>query len=280
MKDVYIIAEIGINHNGSRALALDLVKMAAECGCNAVKFQKRDIWTVYDQEFLASPRQSPWGDTQLDQKAGLELDRSDFVAIRDTARSLNLDFFASAWDLQSLVFLEDLKPKHHKIASALITHYEFCEEVAKLGRHTFISTGMCEMAHISHIVKVFRRYKCDFTLMHCVSQYPCEPRNANLGMIRTLKREFDCPVGYSDHTVAVWVPPVAVSLGAEAIEVHITLDRMMYGSDQAASFERGGLERVVLWSRDVHGVLGDGKKCILPVEMDVAKKLRYWHAER
>jgi N-acetylneuraminate synthase len=277
VKKPYVIAECGINANGSLALALDMIKMAADCGCDAVKFQKRDIYTVYTEDFLLSPRESPWGATQLDQKLGLEFDKEDYFRFRNFAAAHNLDISASAWDLKSLTFVEEvLRPPWHKIASAMTDNLEFVDCVARLGRHTYISVGMCELSHVDEVVKIFNKRKCKFTLMHCVSAYPCPEEFCNLACIQTLKERYGCEVGYSDHTASVWVPPMAVSLGATSLEIHITLDRRLYGSDQGASVEKGGLERIVQWSRRVADVIGDGKKKILPQELDVASRLRYW----
>jgi N-acetylneuraminate synthase len=272
----YIIAEVGINHNGSREHALSLVKMAADCGCDAVKFQKRDIETVYSEEELLKPRASPWGNTTFDQKVGLELSKADYEVIRDYARSLNLDFSASAWDDKSLAFVEALKPDFHKIASAMLTKYDFVEQVAKLGRYTYISTGMCEYRQVDHVVMLFQKYECDHTLLHCVSAYPCPPDDCNLQAMEALGARYLSPVGYSGHEVGISPSIAAVAMGATVIERHITLDRAMYGSDQSASLEREGLRRMVAMIREIEVAMGDGVKRITPKEMEVAQKLRYW----
>ena len=274
---VYIIGEVGINHDGSRDKALKLIKMAKDCGADAVKFQKRTVDTVYSAEELEKPRASFWGNTTRHQKEGIELSRPDYDVLFGYAKSLGLDCLASAWDLDSLNFIEEYEPRYHKIASAMVTNLDFCRAVAVLGRHTLISTGMCTEGDIDNVVEIFLEEECEFTLMHCVSLYPTPPQFCNLNAIKTLADNYACPVGYSDHTASVWVAPIAVALGASVIECHITLDRMDVGSDHSTSLERGGLERVVQWSRaTADHILGDGKLGMQPGEEITAEKLRYF----
>jgi N-acetylneuraminate synthase len=274
----YITAEIGINHNGSLEVAKNLIDIAIEAGCDAVKFQKRTIDVVYSQELLDQPRESPWGMTQRDQKEGLELGKEEYDEIDRYCRGRGVDWFASAWDLQSLEFVESYNPPHHKIASALITNAEFVEAVAALGRHTFVSTGMCEWEDTDRAVEIFRSYGAPFTLMHTVATYPMPDEQANLALMHRLRERYDCPVGYSSHEVGLVCSMLAAALGATALERHITLDRAMYGSDQAASLERRGLELLVRDVRALPAIMGDGEKRMTPEEQPVADKLRYFVA--
>lgn len=277
---VYIIGEIGINHDGSKEKAFKLMKMAKDCGANAVKFQKRHIDTVYSPEELAKPRASQWGNTTRQQKEALEFGKEDYDLIVDFARSLNLDWLCSAWDSESLKFIEEYAPPYHKIASAMVTNLDFCRQVAILGKPTLISTGMCGEGEIDNVVEIFMEEETEFTLMHCVSLYPTPPRFCNLRKIQTLQTLYSCPVGYSDHTASVWVAPIAVALGASVIEVHITLDRRDIGSDHATSLERGGLERVVQWCRSTaEHILGDGRLMMQPGEELTAEKLRWFNRD-
>lgn len=276
---VEIIAEIGINHNGSIEIAKDLIKMAKECGCDYVKFQKRDIETVYNGEFLDSPRKSPWGDTQRNQKIGLEFGRNEYDGIDDYSKRIEIPWFASAWDIKSLRFLDKYDLGHNKVASAMITHYDFLKEVADRKKHTFISTGMATMKMIEDVVDIFARRGCSYTLMHSVSAYPCPDEETNVGMVRKLINRFGEPIGYSGHEVGLLPSIVAVVLGASVVERHITLDRAMYGSDQAASLERRGLDLLIRECKGVNSTIGDGRKSIKDIEQGIAKKLRYWEEE-
>jgi N-acetylneuraminate synthase len=275
--NIYIIGEIGINANGDLKLAHDLIKMAKACGADAVKFQKRSIETVYTPEYLAAARESPWGDTQRVQKEGLEFSETDYRKIDAFCKTEKIEWSASAWDIESLWFLEELEVPWHKIASPMLTNLGFVEAVAKCKKHTFISTGMSTWEDVDEAVSIFKYHKCPFTLMHCVSVYPCEEKDCNIRVLDEIKRRYPCvPLGYSGHEVGILPSILAVALGAKAIERHITLDRASYGSDQAASLEKRGLELLVKYCRDVHGALGDGEKRLLPEERENAKKLRYW----
>ncbi|MFH1147693.1 MAG: N-acetylneuraminate synthase family protein [Pseudomonadota bacterium] len=276
---VFVIAEIGINHNGDIRLAKLLIDMAKDCGCDAVKFQKRAIDVVYSPEFLACPRQSPWGSTQREQKEGLELGKDDYDQIDSYCREKDIDWFASAWDTQSQVFLRQYKSTHNKIASAMLTHIPLLRMVAEEGKHTFMSTGMSTYEHIDRAVGVFRDAACPFTLMHCVSTYPCADEDCNVSMIRNLKERYGCDAGYSGHEVGLLPSVLAVAQGATAIERHITLDRAMYGSDQAASLERRGLELLVRDARMVSTVMGNGNKYLVDGELKRQKTLRYFREE-
>ena len=276
MEKIYFIAEIGINHNGDLNIAKQLIDMAVDCGCDAVKFQKRTIDKVYDKEMLKQSRDSPFGKTQREQKEGLEFGKKEYDEIDKYCKKKGIDWFASAWDIDSLNFLKQYDLKYNKIASAMLTNLPFVEEVAKEGKLTFISTGLSEMEDIDNAVNAFRYYKCPFVLMHCVGIYPCPDELLNLKMIQALKDKYDCEVGYSGHSPGIWDAIVATVLGAKYIEKHITLDRTMYGSDQPASLEKKGLEYVVENCNNIPKMLGDGKKIVLEKEKEVADKLRYW----
>ena len=273
---IYLVAEQGINAGGDMDRAKELIRQAKECGWDAFKWQKRDVETVYTKEFLDSPRESPWGTTQREQKMGLEFSIEQMAELFDYAHLFDLEAFASAWDFKSLQQVESLNPPHHKIASAFITHHDFCRKVASYGRHTFISTGMSTIAEIGHVVHIFRDAKCDFTLMHCISTYPCPEEKCNIRVIQGLRTVFDCKVGYSGHETGIMPSILAAALGAVAIERHCTWDRSAPGSDQSASLERRGMELLAKYARGAQDALGDGIKRLLPEEIEVAKKLKYW----
>ena len=276
---VFIIAEIGINHNGDLNIAKQLIDIAKNCGCDAVKFQKRTIDVVYEKKMLDSPRESPWGTTQREQKEGLEFGQEEYDEIDRYCKEKDIHWFASAWDVESQLFLRQYNGKYNKVASAMLTHIPLLEAIAEEGKHTFISTGMSEYEQIDKALSIFREKNCPFTLLHCVSTYPCPDKDCNVGLIPILKEKYQCPVGYSGHEVGVLPSIVAVAMGAEVIERHITLDRAMYGSDQAASLEKRGLELLVRDCRAVKPILGSGKKLVSDKEKTVAKSLRYFREE-
>ncbi len=273
---LFFIAEIGINHNGDINIAKQLIDMAVDCGCDAVKFQKRTIDVVYTQEFLDSPRESPWGTTQRDQKEGLEFYVDDYDEIDRYCKEKGIAWFVSAWDKFSLSFLNHYDLPYNKIASPMLSYPEFVRLVASQKKPTFISTGMSEGKSVDSVVHVFEHFKCPFVLMHCVSTYPCRDDDCNLKVLDWLKSRYQCEVGYSGHEVGILPSVLAVAYGATVIERHITLDRAMYGSDQASSLERRGLEMVVRDARAVKKIIGDGVKRILPGEEINAEKLRYF----
>ena len=257
----FITAEIGINHNGDLNIAKKLIKAAKVTGCDAVKFQKRTVDKVYSQEILDSPRESPWGTTQRDQKNGLEFSLKQYDLIDKYCKTLKILWFASCWDIQSQIDLRKFKTKYNKIASAMLTHEKLLKTVAEEGKYTFISTGMSTIREISRAVNIFKKYKCPFELMHSNSAYPMSIEEANLKVINTLSKKFNCKVGYSGHeTEPYLVCILAVVLGATSIERHITLDKAMYGSDQAASIEPEDFKRMVRDVRNIGIVLGNGKK--------------------
>jgi len=272
---VFITAEIGINHNGDIEIAKQLIDIAVSTGCNAVKFQKRNIEKVYSKSVLDSPRDSPWGKTTRDQKLGLEFNLEEYNIIDNYCKKNNIEWYASAWDLDSQDFLNQFDLKHNKVASAMLTNIPLLEKIAKEKKHCFISTGMSTIEQIQTAVNIFEKYQCPFDLQHSNSSYPMKPEEANLKCIQSLKDKFHCNVGYSGHEAMGYLICVsAVLLGASSIERHITLDRSMYGSDQAASLEPQGLQRLVRDIRTIDKILGDGVKRIWPSEIPVMKKLR------
>jgi N-acetylneuraminate synthase len=271
---IFIVAEIGINHNGDMSICKDLIDVAVDAGCDAVKLQKRDLDQVYKQEMLNSPRESPWGTTQREQKEGLEFDAEQYQEIDKYCKRKNIEWYASAWDLNSQKFLKQFNCKYNKIASAMIVYEDLLEVVAKEGKHTFISTGMTTYDDIQKAVDIFRSENCPFELMHTVSTYPMEDEKANLNMIKTLRDRYQCDVGYSGHEVGLAVSYAASALGITSLERHITLDRSMYGSDQSASVEPSGLRQLVGSVRKIEQAMGDGKKRVIEAEVPIAQKLR------
>ena len=271
----FIIAEVGINHNGDINIAKKLIDIAVSAGCDAVKFQKRTVEKVYSKEFLDSPRESPWGDTQRDQKLGLEFSEKQYHVIDRYCKKKKIPWFVSCWDVDSQIQMRKFNTKYNKVASAMLVHEKLLKTIAEEKKHTFISTGMSTMRHIENAVKLFRKQNCPFELMHSHSAYPMPIEEANLRVIQTLQKKFKCNVGYSGHeTSSYLLPVIAVTLGATSIERHITLNRAMYGSDQAASLEKAGLNRMVRDVREIDKVLGDGKKRIWDSELPAQKKLR------
>ena len=274
-KKIFLIAEIGINHNGDLNIAKNLIKEAKSSGFDAVKFQKRDIEKVYEKNLLDSLRESPWGKTQRDQKKGLEFNSKEYDEIDKYCANLKIDWFASPWDLNSLEFLDRYKCKFNKIASAMIVDSELLLEIAKRGKHTFISTGMSKTEHIDNAVDIFNKEKCSFELMHCVSTYPMKIEDANLVTIKFLKDKYKCDVGYSGHETGLAVSYAAAGQGITSLERHITLDRSMYGSDQAASLEKNGMYELVKNVRAIEKSIGENKLGqIHPDEIKISDKLR------
>jgi N-acetylneuraminate synthase len=275
-RHVFVIAEIGINHNGDIGIAKRLIEQAKAAGCDAVKFQKRTIDVVYSPEVLAQLRESPWGTTQRQQKEGLEFGKREYDEIDRHCRALGIAWFASAWDIPSQEFLRQYDLPYNKVASAMLTHRDFLAAVASEGRPTFVSTGMSTYEDIDAAVEIFRARRCPITLMHAVSTYPSPESDLNLQMLHVLRERYGVPVGYSGHESSVSPSIVAAVMGAVAIERHITLDRAMYGSDQAASLELAGLISLIGSLRKIPAVIGDGVKRFDAGERSVAKKLRYW----
>ena len=271
---IFIVAEIGINHNGDMSTCKGLIDIASESGCNAVKFQKRDINKVYTQEFLDSPRESPWGVTQREQKSGLEFGIDEYKEIDQYCKEKGIEWFASAWDLNSQIFLQQFDCKYNKVASAMIVYEDLLRMIAQEGKHTFISTGMTTYDDIQKAVDIFRVADCPFELMHTVSTYPMKVENANLNMINTLRDKYQCNVGYSGHEVGLSISYAAAALNITSLERHITLDRAMYGSDQSASVEPQGFRQLVSSVRAIEKAMGDGVKYFIEEEEPIATNLR------
>ena len=277
MKKPFLIAEIGINHNGSINLAKKLINLAKKNNFDAVKFQKRnpDISTPQNQK--DKMRDTPWGYiSYLNYKKKIEFNHSDYKKIEAHCKKVGIIWFASAWDIESQIFLRKFKCKYNKVASAMVTNLKLLEEIAKEKKHTFISTGMSSINDIKNCLKIFKKYKCKFTLMHCISTYPAEEKSLNLNMIKELKKIFKCDVGYSGHEKTVSPSITAFMLGATVIERHITLDRSMWGTDQSASLSEKGLHSLTTILHKIPLILGDGKKRISSEEKIMLKKFKYW----
>jgi len=273
---LYLIAEIGINHNGSLEIAKQLIDAAADAGFDAVKFQKRTIEKVYSKELLDSPRESPWGTTQRAQKMGLEFGREHYQEIGRLCAERGIAWSASAWDVDAQRFIRDFGVSFNKVASAALGHWPLLREIASEQKRTFISTGMATLEELDEVVELFHKAGCPIELLHCNSTYPMREEDANLRCIPMLRSRYGCDVGYSGHESSlIKVCTVAVALGATSLERHITLDRAMYGSDQAASIETHALRNFVETVRVVPQLLGTGEKVISPAELAVRKKLRF-----
>ena len=272
--NTFIIAEIGINHNGDLKLVKKLIDTATIAGCDAVKFQKRTVDKVYTKEYLDGFRESPWGTTQRAQKEGLEFGQEEYDEIDKYCKEKKIEWYASAWDIDSQKFLQQYKCKYNKVASAMLTNDELLEEIAKEGKYTFIATGMSTYEEIDHAVSIFEKYHCTYELMHCNSTYPMPIEEANLKMIYALSLKYQCKVGYSGHEEGTLVSTCAVAAGATSIERHITLDKNMYGSDQKASIEPYELCKLVKDIRVTEKIMGTGEKVLSKAEQEVKKKLR------
>jgi N-acetylneuraminate synthase len=272
---IFLIAEIGINHNGDICIAKQLIDAAADAGFDAVKFQKRTIELVYTKEFLDSPRESPWGNNQRAQKEGLEFSSEQYREIDEYCKSKNIQWTASAWDIEAQKFLQQFNCTFNKVASPMLGHIPLLRLIASEKKRTFISTGMSTLEEIDAVVKIFTEANCPFELMHCNSTYPMKDEDANLLCIPMLQQRYSCQVGYSGHESSlIKVSVTAVGLGATSIERHITLDRTMYGSDQAASIEANSLRNFVDSIRLVPKILGTGVKKLDDSEMKAREKLR------
>jgi len=272
---VFVTAEIGINHNGDIEITKKLIDMAKECGCDAVKFQKRTIEKAYSKEILDSPRESPWGNTTRDEKIHLEFEKNEYDIIDNYCKSKKIEWYASSWDIDSKLFLRQYDHKHNKIPSAMLVNHDLLETVAEERKYTFVGTGMSTIEEIRKAVEIFRKHDCPFELLHSNSSYPMAANEANLKCIPTLIKEFGCKVGYSGHeSWSYLICVTAVLLGAISIERHITLNRAMYGSDQSASLEKPGLERMITNIRELDMILGDGIKRVWPSEIPKMKRLR------
>ena len=268
----FIIAEIGINHNGSLALAKKMIDIAATTGCDAVKFQKRTVDVVYSKEELAKERKSVFGNTNGDLKRCLEFNAEQYKEIDEYCREKGILWFASCWDEQSVDFIERFNPPCYKIASASLTDDKLLKYTRSKGKPILLSTGMSTLDEIRHAVEILG--KNDLVIYHCTSTYPSNADETNLLAINALKQEFDCPIGYSGHERGVTPSVLAVALGACSVERHITVDRTNWGSDQAASLEIAGLSHLVRDIRQVPELMGDGKKVVYPREIPIIEKLR------
>lgn len=269
---VFIIAEIGINHNGDINIAKKLIDAAAEAGCDAVKFQKRTIEIVYTPEELAKPRENPFGPTNGDLKRGLEFGEKEYEEIDRYCKEKGIMWFASPWDIKSVDFLEKFNVPCYKIASACLTDDELLKYIKSKSKPIILSTGMSTVEQIRHAVEMLG--EDNLVLLHCTSTYPLVDEELNLKVIPWLKENFNCPIGYSGHEVGVYSSLAAAVIGACAIERHITLDRAMWGSDQAASLEINGLNRLARDIRLVPVWLGDGEKKVFESEKPILQKLR------
>lgn len=268
----FVIAEIGINHNGSLENAKKLIKMAKNCGCDAVKFQKRTIELVYTKEELKAPRQSVFGETNEELKRGLEFGFEEYKEIDRYCKKLDMLWFASCWDIKSVDFIEQFDVCAHKIASATLTDIELLKKVKSCNKPVLVSTGMSTLDEIDNAVKILG--EDNIILYHCTSTYPSENNELNLKVIPFLKERYSCPIGFSGHEKGVFPSVASVLMGACSIERHITLDRTMWGSDQSASLEMEGLRRMVRDIRHIPIILGDGIKKVYESEIPIKKKLR------
>jgi N-acetylneuraminate synthase len=268
----YVVAEIGINHNGSLETVKKLIKVSAEANCNAVKFQKRTVDVVYTSEELARPRENPFGATNGDLKRGLEFGQAEYQEIDRYCKNLNIDWFASCWDEVSVDFMEQFNPPCYKIASASLTDDELLRHHRKYGRPVILSTGMSTMEEIQHAIEVLGEDK--LIVLHSTSTYPAQLEELNLRMIKTLQEKYDVPIGYSGHEPGLWTTFAAAVMGASMIEKHITLDRSLWGSDQAASVEPHGIKKLVDNISQWEEASGNGIKKVYESEIPIRKKLR------
>lgn len=268
----FVTAEVGINHNGSIEQAKKLIDMAVNSGCDAVKFQKRTIDIVYSKEELAKERQSVFGNTNGDLKRGLEFGLDQYKEIDKYCKEKGIIWYASCWDEQSVDFIEQFNPPCYKIASASLTDDNLLKYTRNTGKPIFLATGMSTMEQIQHAVEVLG--EDNLILYHCTSTYPTDMSEINLKVITTLRDKYSFPIGFSGHERGILPTIMSVMLGANAIERHITTDRTLWGSDQAASLEFDGINRIV---RDVHqikSILGDGQKVVYDSEKPIIQKLR------
>ncbi len=268
----FIIAEIGINHNGSVELAKKMIDIAVTTGCDAVKFQKRTVDVVYTKEELAKERKSVFGNTNGDLKRGLEFGEKEYKEIDKYCKEKNILWFASCWDEGSVDFIEKFNPPCYKIASASLTDDNLLKHTRSKGKPIILSTGMSTMEEIRHAVSILG--EDNLVVMHCTSTYPSNADEMNLMVIPELKKEFSCPIGYSGHERGITPSVLAVALGASVVERHITTDRTNWGSDQAASLETAGLYHMVRDIRQTPIILGDGIKVVYPRELPIIEKLR------
>jgi len=277
LKKPFLIAEIGINHNGSIQLAKKLIDLAKNYGFDAVKFQKRNPDVSTPEYLKETIRSTPWGEiTYLKYKKKIEFGYKEFKEIDKYCKKKKIIWFASAWDIESQKFLNKFNLKYNKVASAMLTNFKLIEEIAKERRKTLISTGLATLKDVEKCVKIFKKAKCKFVLMHCVSAYPCPPEKLNLNTIISLKKKFKCEVGYSGHETSVSPTILAYYLGAKYIERHITLDRSMWGTDQSASLSEPGIQNLTNIIKKTKKIFGTGKKIFSNDEKNILKKFKYW----
>ena len=277
LKKPFLIAEIGINHNGSIQLAKKLIDLAKNYGFDAVKFQKRNPDVSTPEYLKETIRSTPWGEiTYLKYKKKIEFGYKEFKEIDKYCKKKKIIWFASAWDIESQKFLKKFNLKYNKVASAMLTNFKLIEEIAKERRKTLISTGLATLKDVEKCVKIFKKAKCKFVLMHCVSAYPCPPEKLNLNTIISLKKKFKCEVGYSGHETSVSPTILAYYLGAKYIERHITLDRSMWGTDQSASLSEPGIQNLTNIIKKTKKIFGTGKKIFSNDEKNILKKFKYW----
>lgn len=280
MKEIKLVAEIGINHNGSIDLAKKLIDVAVDTGCHYVKFQKRDIDLVYSKDELDLPRESPWGNTNRDQKRGLEFGLKEYGEIERHCRIRGIDWFVSCWDTNSVDFIEkNFSVSYHKVASALLTDRIFLEKLRSTNKKIILSTGMSSNEQINEACKLLAPYLD--TVLHCTSTYPTKPEEMNISGLKALKdllrdneKTENVSLGFSNHYSGLLWVPLAIAYGAEMLEFHITLDRTMYGSDQSASLEPEGVRKLVEMVTVSQQMIGDGIKKVYDSELPIIKKLR------
>ena len=272
--NIYLTAEIGCNHKGDMEIAREMIKTAATfCKADCVKFQKRTPELAVPDDQKDKMRETPWGYiSYMDYRYKVEFDEADYTAIDAHCKAKGMDWFLSPWDEPSVDFTEAFNPPAYKVPSASLTDHGLLKHLKATGRPVILSTGMSTMEQIKEAVGLLDMGK--LMLTHATSTYPCEPEELNLGMIQTLKDTFPCPIGYSGHEVGLVLSAVAVAMGASLIERHITLDRAMWGSDQAASVEPGGLQKLVKYSRVTEQAMGDGVKRVYESELPSLEKLR------
>jgi len=272
-----LIAEIGINHNGDLNLAKRIIDIALASGCDYVKFQKRNPEICVPESMKNNLRDTPWGlITYLEYKKKIEFGYDDFLEIDKYCNSAGIGWSASAWDFDSQNFLNRFNIPFNKVASAMNTNLNFVKRVAEEGKVTFLSTGMASLEDISKCVEIFNGYSCPLVLLHTVSTYPAKDEDLNLAVIKTLKTNFNLPVGYSGHESSVSPSIAAAALGAVVIERHVTLNRTMWGTDQAASLEADGLTQLARVLKRIPKMLGDAEKKFMDIEKKSASSLRYW----
>ena len=277
MKKPFLIGEIGINHNGSVQTAKKLIDLAKKYNFDAVKFQKRnpDVSVPNNQKNIM--RDTPWGYiSYLEYKKKIEFGFKEFKIIDQYCKKKKIHWFASPWDIDSVIFLKKFKCKYNKIASAMLTNLSLLQKVAQDKKHTFISVGMSKEKDISKAIKIFKKYKCKFTLLYCVSSYPADEKDLNLLSINYLKKKFRCDIGYSGHESSVSPSIMAYLLGANVIERHITLDRAMWGTDQSASLSEDGIKYLTSTIEKIPDILGKVKFSKTKDELNLLKKFKYW----